>query len=202
MTGEEARVRGVVLEVLRELVSARGARGVVVGAPPSPEGALLERWCRGEVLVERVPEGLAESVTAALRGGSEEGWAAAATAVGSQTALLVVHPATKTRLLLEAVPHAACYPLGDLWASQVEGWCGGTTLPRILASEGPDSAALVEGALRRGLDQGMGVASALAALDPGLREAVHRGLEAGRFLARPPVIPKLGAWTLGVDPAP
>jgi len=154
------------------------------------------------VLLEHVPAGMAESVTAALSGGPEEGWAAAARAMGSEAALLVVHPATKTRLLLEAVPHAACYPLGDLWASQVAAWSGGTTLPGILASRSRDEALRVDEALRRALDLGMGLASALASLDPGLREAVRRGLEAGRSLARPPVIPKLGAWTLGVDPAP
>jgi len=199
---EEARVGGIVVQVLREALRSRGLDGIVLGAPPSPEGELLARWCAGGPRLVVIPEREVEPVERVLRGGAEEAWIAAARVLGARDGLLVVHPANKTRLLLGPVPAAPCYPLGDVWAGEVAGWIGNASLPPVLASVDPALAGDVEARLRRGLEAGAGVTRALSGLDPRITAAVERSLAHGRVAGRPPLVPKLGPWTLGLDPPP
>lgn len=199
---EEGRVRGIVIQVLREALRNRGLAGVIVGAPPSPEAELLARWCRHGPALTCLARGEVEPVVRAIPGPEEEAWMAAARARGAREGLLVVHPANKTVLLLGAVPVAPCYPLGDLWAGEVARWAGRASLPQVLSELDPSVATEVERRLRTGLEAGAGVTRALSGLDPRVVGAVEADLRFGRQVARPPLIPKLGSWTLGMDPAP
>jgi hypothetical protein len=113
-----------------------------------------------------------------------------------------VHPAGKARILLDPLPRVPCYPLGDLWSRDLRTFAGSVTLPGVLAALPEPEAEAVEEALRKGLDGGAGVARALQGLDHTTAEAVQAALAAGRTLARPPLVPKTGAWTLGLAPPP
>ncbi|MDT8340203.1 MAG: hypothetical protein RQ751_01705 [Longimicrobiales bacterium] len=198
---EEARVSGIVREVLASALREGGRTGLVIGAAPGPERALLERWCRGgPSLTTPAPETVAP-VRAAL-----ECEAAAWMAVGGVHAIrhdrLLVHPANKAMLLLGRVPLAPCYPLGDLWPCQITGWAGDATLPPVLRGLAPEVAREVQDRLRAGLEGGGGVARALRGLDSEVVEPILAVLAGGRARARPPLIPRLTAWTLGSDPPP
>lgn len=199
---EEHRVRGVVREVLREALRVRGLQGLILGAPPSPEGHLLARWCQDAVPLAHPEPRVVAALEAALPGAPDEAWMAAARVGGSREGLLPVHPANKLQLLLGPVPPAPCYPLGDLWPGVLRGWTGRATLPAVLAALPGDAAEDVERRLRQGLDEGAGVSRAFMGADPALSDAVLAALYAGRAASRPPMVPKLGAWTVGVDPAP
>ena len=199
---EEDRVRGIVLQVLREALRTRGLAGLILGAPPSPEAALLARWCGPDPSLVHLAYREVEPVERALAGARDEAWMATARVRGAREGLLVVHPANKTLLLMDPVPSAPCFPLGDLWAGDVESWAGGATLPGVLTEVDPALAREVETRLRAGLDAGGGITRALSGLDPRLAAAVMSALGAGRLAARPALVPKLGPWTLGMDPPP
>jgi hypothetical protein len=114
---------------------------------------------------------------------------------------LLVSAANKTELLLGDPARADVYPLGDLYASDVEQLCGSYEL-------GPGAKGLADGAGGvRQLDQ------ALRALFEERREAeqafahiahvrddVLQRLENNRFrLTHVGVVPKIGARTIGID---
>lgn len=199
---DEGRVQGVVLEVLREAIRTRGLAGLMLGSPPSPEGTLLQRWCRGATPLVALAPGDVTPVAAALGGDSDEAWMAAAQVRASREGLLPVHAANKLQLLLSPVPWAPCYPMGDLWPSELRPWAGGASLPPLLASWDSDAAAAAEAALRRGLDEGQGVRRVLTDWDVEPARTLLRSLAEGRARSQAPLVPKLGNWTLGVDPSP
>lgn len=199
---EEDRVRGVVTQVLREALRSRGLQGVILGAPPSPEADLMARWCEGSLRCVRLEVREVAPVEEALAGAAEEAWMAAARARGGREGLLPAHPANKLQLVLGSVPAAPCYPLGDLWPADLRAWAAGATLPPVVAALPGDTALELERRLRAGLDAGAGLRRAFAGADPRIRNAVLGALGAGRAASRPPLVPKLGSWTVGLDPAP
>ncbi len=114
---------------------------------------------------------------------------------------LTAHPANKTELLLgTALPPEPLLPLGDLYASEVAGLCGGWSASaevRALA-EAAGGVEALDCALRRWLD-GRDPAG-LDALPAEAAEQVKRRFRAGRAARLAPrIVPKLGTRTLGVD---
>lgn len=202
MTVEERRLRGVVLEVLWEALRNREMEGLVIAAPPSPERSLLTRWLEGELTVEIPDPSTVRAVGDATGDSGEGAWAAAGIARGARRGLLPVHPAGKARLLLDVVPRVPCYPLGDFWSQELRTYGGDVTLPAVLAGLSREAADRAEDALRAGLDGGLGVDRAMAGLHPGTARSIRTALRAGRALGRPPIVPKTGSWTLGIDPLP
>jgi hypothetical protein len=202
----ERRVRGVVAEVLREALRARGARGVVVTGPTGPERALLLRWLTAEGLEVAEPDpARVEAVARALAGGTGEpdedarGFALGAVARHlAHPDHLVLSPQTRTHLLLEGAA-AGILPLGDLYASTVAVWARGVSLPATLAGRS-ERLAPVDRALAAFLEGGRPLAEALDPLPVALRPLVERALRHGSSRTRPPLVPKLGPWTPGIDP--
>jgi hypothetical protein len=111
--------------------------------------------------------------------------------------LLLLGPQTRTHLLLEGAD-AGILPLGDLYASTLAGWAGGVSLPASLAGRGEHLGA-VDGALAAFLDDGRPLVEALQPLPVELRPLVERALLHGSSATRPPLVPKLGRWTPGID---
>jgi hypothetical protein len=114
---------------------------------------------------------------------------------------LTAHPANKTELLLgAALPPEPLLPLGDLYAGEVAGLCGGWSASaevRALA-EAAGGVDALDSALRRWLD-GRDPAG-LDGLPAEAAEQVKRRFRAGRAARLAPrIIPKLGTRTLGVD---
>ncbi|UCC26303.1 MAG: hypothetical protein JSU98_04210 [Gemmatimonadales bacterium] len=198
---EEARVREVVTQVVTQALRTRSLEGVVVAWPPSPEGALLARWLRPTMSVRVGEPNRVAGLVDAAGGDADAAWLAWGVSTARRDRLLVVHPGHKSLVLLDA-PLSPCFPLGDLWAHQLEAWAGATTVPRALAGLGRAAFREVEEALRLGLDEGAGTRTALATLPVETALRVRRSLETGRYAVRPPLIPKLSPWTPGVDPAP
>jgi hypothetical protein len=193
-------VRGLVVEVLAAALRDRGLHGVVVGAPPSPEAELLRGWLSPDLPLSDLPWGRVEPVLAVLEGNPAEGWMAVARAQAGREGLLVVHPANKLTLILGGAPASPCFPLGDIWPRELREWAGSASLPPSLSGMSQEDARQVEDRLRLGLEGGLGVRRALADLPPSLAERVRLDLRAGARLAAPPLVPKLTAWTAGVDP--
>jgi hypothetical protein len=112
------------------------------------------------------------------------------------------HPASRTALLLDAVPAAPLLPLGDVPASVVSRWTGdwtGTTGLRSLAAQAGGIDALDAG-LARWLDERYDYEVALAGLPADVVQAVRQRFEAGRFgRRRAGLVPKLGHRTIGHD---
>lgn len=107
---------------------------------------------------------------------------------------LVLDPATKEVLLLQGpLPGAELLPLGDLWGSRAR-------------SEDPDRPdpplEALERALEAAFDGGGGLGALDAHLTPEEAAEVRSRLLRTAPLLRPPVVPKLGAWTAGIDPGP
>ena len=198
---EEARVRDLVTQVVAEAVRCRQLGGVVLGAPPSPEAALLERWLQPTLAVRVAAKGRIDPVVDALGGDRDAAWLGWALAEARRHGLLVIHPGHKSLLLLDG-PLAPCFPLGDLWAYQVEEWAGAATTPRALGGVDGPTFRRVEEALRQALEEGVGIGAALSTLPGDTAQQVRRALAAGRSVSRPPLVPKLSPWTVGVDPAP
>ncbi len=115
---------------------------------------------------------------------------------------LLVSAQNKTDLLLAGpTARADLYPLGDLYASQVAGFCGDCELTdatvRLVAAAG--SVEQLDQALRWLLDERRDEATAFAAL-PELRATVLDQMQQTRFRrAHTGIIPKLGARTIGID---
>ena len=113
---------------------------------------------------------------------------------------LLLSTASKTELLLAGVPRADVHPLGDLYASELEPFCGriGVGPPADGLAERAGLPAL-DLALRRLLDERRDPEAAFAHV-PKIRNDVLQLLERTRFhRGRIGVVPKIGARTLGID---
>ena len=113
---------------------------------------------------------------------------------------LLLSTASKTELLLGGVPRADVHPLGDLYASELEPFCGsvGVSPPIDELAERAGLPAL-DRALRRLLDERRDPEAAFAHA-PQIRNDVLQLLERTRFhRSRIGVVPKIGARTLGID---
>jgi hypothetical protein len=166
----------VVVEVVRASLGRRGLSAVHIVSPPSPERGLLADWFGSAgIPVRPEPDGDGRGST------------------------LAVHAANKLQLLMEA-PLAPCIPLGDVWWSQLRSWCGDATVPASLRHLPRSAAARVEEALRRCVEGGEGMATALAPLPSDLRSAVEGAYRRSGGWGHPVLIPKLTEWTWGIDP--
>jgi hypothetical protein len=116
---------------------------------------------------------------------------------------LVAHPANKTALLLGGrLPWADLFPLGDLWASQVESiarrWSGPADVEAVARDAGGIDA--LDAALIRLVDAREDLEHALSDLPPAVAQQLIMLYERGRFFRlRPRLVPKLAARTIGVD---
>lgn len=206
---EEARLRTVIVGVVESALGERGAGGVVLTGPESPERRLLLRWLgeRAVVPEDEVVAPVREALAAAApdappRVLEVEARRAVARARAATDGLLCASEIHKTALVLaSALPPEPLLPLGDVWASEVEAAAGACTVPAPLEGlVAPDTMASVDGALRAHLESGLAVEEALAPLEPALRERLADLLRRrpwGRF--RTPLVPKLGARTVGID---
>ena len=198
-----AAVQSIVADVVHEAVRASGAAGVVILDDWTPEGELAYEWLvpvlgeeavwRGASVASNLHDTGVDLVDAQLLGA----WHAA-----REKDMLIVHPATKTALLLAGpLPRADLLPLGDLYASQLVQLAGGWSVPQaleeVVATAGIDA---VDRALMRLVDDRMPANAAFEGLDSHIADAVVRLYTQGRyFRLRPRLVPKLGARTLGVD---
>lgn len=205
----EARLRTVVVGVVDSALRERGAGGVVLAGPESPERRLLVRWL-GERAVVPADEAVApvrEVLAAAAPDAPPqvlevEARRAVARARAAAEGLLCAAEIHKTTLVLaSALPPEPVLPLGDVWASEVEAAAGACTVPAPLEGlVAPDAIASVDGALRAHLESGVALEEALAPLESAVRERLADLLRRrpwGRF--RMPLVPKLGARTVGID---
>lgn len=198
---DEARASGLVSQVVAAEVRRRGLDGVVIASPPGPEATLLDRWLRPHTRVDFPDAARARRVADALGVDEETAWQLAPLGSARKDRLLVVHPAHKSRVLLEDLL-APSFPLGDLWGHQLARWCGSVRPPKPLEGLHAGHFEAVERALMHWLERGMPRVQAFAPLPAELAATVEGALEAGRSLASTPLIPKLTPWTLGIDPSP
>lgn len=194
----------MVCDVIAEAVRSAHAGGVVILDDWTPEGELAHEWLVGILGEPRVWRAatLASNVHADGLDRSEAqlpgAWRCA-----REHAALIVHPASKTALLLGGPPpHADLLPFGDVYASQLERLAGSCGVPEDVAQLARDAGGIeaVDAALARLVDSRMPAAAALAPLDAAVAGELLRMYERGRyFRLRPRLIPKLSARTLGID---
>jgi len=102
---------------------------------------------------------------------------------------VVLDPAPKDVLLLHGpVPGAEMFPLGDVWSSRV----------RDRAADAPLSR--TEAALAAVFEEALGLDALADRLGEAEARAVRARLLATAPLLRPPLVPKLTEWTIGIDP--
>jgi hypothetical protein len=128
-------------------------------------------------------------------------WCGVATADNAGQTSISLSAANKTELLLGCVPHADVYPLGDLYASALQVFCGayevGQDVLRLAHAAGDMGA--VDRALHAWLEERRDPAEAFAHIGH-VREDVLRAIEKNRFhRSHMGVVPKIGARTLGID---
>jgi hypothetical protein len=193
-------VRAVVATAVREA----GASSVVVLDDWTPEGELVYEWLIAELGEERIwrAASLASNVQ---HGGADPADAQrlAAWHMAREQTALIAHPANKTVLLLGGrLPWADLYPLGDLWASQVESlarrWSGPEEVEAVADAAG--GLAALDAALARMIDARAHAADAVTGLPAAAAQQLVTLYERGRyFRLRARLVPKLGARTLGID---
>jgi hypothetical protein len=197
----EARVAGVVIEVLRERLREEGARAIIVLEPISPEGSLLLRWCESEGLPAEAAEApRREPGTDSIDALELE--RAAARSRARRIDALTANPLNRTALLLAVPPPEPLLPLGDVPASRVARWMGDWSAPgsvRALA----DAAGGIErldAVLHDWLDRRVDMMAAFAALTGDAAQAVQTAFRRGRAARRATgLVPKLGWRTVGHD---
>lgn len=210
----EARIRTVVLGVIREALRESGARGLILATAPGPEARLLAGWCdEGGVALEAPDEELIRTLTGALEAqaspelrarASGEARRAAARLMAGERTLIPVAAINRTALLLSPAPPPEPFlPLGDVPATAVRTLAGECTLPdpfqdlareaeKLLAAE-----ALLEELGRPGPGR---PAEPIPGVSPELRRRLEAAIAAGSWGRRvPPLVPKLGSGTWGLD---
>ena len=204
MSSRAERLASIVRAVVAMAVREAGARSVVVLDDWTPEGELVYEWLIAELGEERIwrAASLASNVQ---HGGADAADAQrlAAWRMAREQAALIAHPANKTVLLLGGrLPWADLYPLGDLWASQMESlarrWSGPAEVEAVADAAG--GLAALDAALARMIDARVHTADALASLPAAAAQQLVTLYERGRyFRLRARLVPKLGARTLGID---
>ena len=210
----EARIARA-LAVIRAEARRRGCDGFVLASPPSPEATLLAERLGDALLVPDAEDGRALADTLAGRYGvaprlaRDLAWRALAAARGAGPALgderrawLVVAATHKLALLLDpAPPPARVLPLGDVWAGEIRAVAGDVSLPPVLQGMARETVDAVEDALRAYLEHGHPMRDAFSRLTPRWGRRVLEAIDAASGNRRAPLVPKLTAWTVGVDPA-
>lgn len=168
-------ILGVVHEAMREHAEAR----LLLLRPGTREHDLVAGWLRD--------------------GGLD---ASPATSAPPARAGLVLDPADKQTLLLDGpLPGADLLPLGDVWPSQVAALASALPSPAgpsdITSEPGP-----LECALRAAFDRGEGLSALRRHLSEAEASTMRRRILQTAPLLRPPTVPKLTAWTIGIDPGP
>jgi hypothetical protein len=204
MSSRGERTARVIRDVIAAAVHDAGARGVVVLEDWTPEGELVYEWLVAELGEARVWRAASLASNVQHRGAdAADVQRLAAWRMAREQAALIAHPANKTVLLLGGrVPWADVFPLGDLWASQVEALTRRWSAPEAvetLAAAGGGLAAL-DAALARMIDGREHASDALASLSAPAAQQLVTLYERGRFFRlRARLVPKLGARTLGID---
>lgn len=181
----ETRARDAVVAWLRAESARARASGFVAFDTADAEWGLIERWVSGTgIEIER----------AAAEGRSP--LHTAADLLHERPDRLPLSLRTKGRLLLDG-PLPVLHPLGDLWGFEMAEW-GIEALPPSGFQRTAEWRE-VERALARALDGGVGLRPALAVLgdERATRVEARVVMAASRGRIR---LPKLGWWTLGVDP--
>ena len=205
MSSAADRVASVVRAVIAGAVHEAGAAGVVVLDDWTPEGELVYEWLIAELGEDRVWRAASLASNVQQGGGVDPADAHRLVAwrMARERAALIAHPANKTVLLLGGrVPWADLFPLGDLWASQVEAlarrWSGPIEVEKVAAAAG--GLAALDASLARMIDARAHPAEALANLPPAAARQLVTLYERGRyFRLRARLVPKLGTRTLGID---
>lgn len=177
------------------------AVGLVLLRPSSPEVVLLRSWLATDVEIALPADEEVDAVHAVLGGNRGEAERAVARRLAG-TRLVVAHPATKTELFFSPMlPPESLLPLGDVPASTVRDLVGSATRPEALLHGASADLDRVDSAIAELLDRGRDASHVLADLPPELRNVVSEALDRSSF-RRParPVVPKLGHWTVGLDP--
>jgi len=210
VTPREDIAAATVRDVLAAHLRVVGAPGLVVATTHAPETELLRRWLGADVPVRLPAAALVERIVTGL-GETPEGRALdmeTRTAVALESAARVTArseglvPAdlrNRLGLLLDPAPPAAgVIPLGDVHASDIHRWTGSVTLPPAFAGWDMATVRDVENALDAYLIHGYPPDEAMGCLGP-------RAVTVGKALddAAPGrlglLVPKLHAWTVGVD---
>jgi hypothetical protein len=204
MSGRAERTARVVRAVVAGAVREAAAGGVVVLEDWTPEGELVYEWLIAELGEERVWRAASLASNVQHSGADAvDAQRLAAWRMAREQAALIAHPANKTVLLLGGrVPWADLYPLGDVWATQVEAlarrWSGPEEVEAVAAAAGGLSA--LDHALARMIDARENAAAALASLPAAAAQELVTLYERGRyFRLRARLVPKLGTRTLGID---
>ena len=218
-------VTGVVREALRA-----SSRPMAVVAGDGPEEKLLARWLRrAQIPYETPPPELVDkaeelllgqrkawegqspkgdhgnvrgAVNPVLMGGESTGASAlAGFALARACGGLLLGAENKTCLLLSQVDGGEpCFPLGDLYASDILDLVGDATLPDILVAKTPDTIRAVDKALEAYYGERLGEEVAFRHLKAEVRGSVLTALSVARWRWHSrPLIPKLGKATLGLD---
>jgi len=176
--GRRERLGRIIGSVIRQAVRDARAEGVLLLDAAAPESPLARDWCTAALGEDRV----------------------VATAPAGRW--LGVYSACKTTLLLSAPPAAALLPLGDLYGSQLRALAGAWVPPPAVAvlAEAAGGVELLDGALRRWLEERREQEEAFRSLPPDVARELRAALEANRFGRRScGLVPKLTGRTLGVD---
>lgn len=192
MSERRERIVGLIAGVLRQALADYQAAGIVALEAGTGSDLCLEcceRAAPGNVVRVALPENTAEA---------REHERARARVLAQETNALLAHPASKTALLLGAIPPELLLPLGDLYETQIAALCGVPPSEAGLAALG--GAAAVDRALARWFDERRSPAECVAHLPEQARgpflEVVHAGRDRRRRIG---LVPKLSARTLGVD---
>lgn len=128
-------------------------------------------------------------------------WCDVAVADNDTQRSILVSAAHKTELLLGCVARADVYPLGDLYATDLQDFCGafevGERVQRLAEAAGGMKA--LDQGLRAWLEERRDAPDAFAHI-PQVRDDVFRLLEQSRFQRMHlGIVPKIGARTIGID---
>jgi len=163
-------IRSIVAGVIREALRGRGLSTPVLLRRDSPGHRLMSDWLEADFS--------ACGVTVRVEDRAP-----------TDRHAVVLDPASKDVLLLEGpLPGADLLPLGDVWSS------------RVRARDVHAQLSGTEAALAAVFEEGRGLGALADRLGEAEAATVRARLLATAPLLRPPVVPKLTEWTIGIDP--